>query len=81
MSDPNIPPKAIFPSSKVDAVSARHVPSSPQTESDAYKLAFLDAVVLLLREKGREDGVRLVVKREEAEGRVRVRLRRRGDDE
>ncbi len=36
------PPKRIFPTSKVDAHSARHVPSSPQTESEAYKLAFQD---------------------------------------
>ncbi len=36
------PPKRIFPTSKVDAHSARHVPSIPQTESEAYKLAFQD---------------------------------------
>ena len=47
MSDPHTPPKRIFPTSKVDAVSARHVPSSPQTESDAYKLAFQDTDFLL----------------------------------
>ena len=34
------PPKRIFPTSKVDAQAAKHVPSSPQTESEAYKLAF-----------------------------------------
>jgi uncharacterized protein (TIGR00730 family) len=33
----------------VDAKSARHVPSSPQTESEAYKLAFQD-IDFLLRE-------------------------------
>ena len=47
MSDPHTPPKQIFPSSKVDAQAARHVPSSPQTESDAYKLAFQDTDFLL----------------------------------
>ncbi|QIK96698.1 lysine decarboxylase [Sphingomonas sp. HDW15A] len=47
MSDPHTPPKRIFPTSKVDAVSARHVPSSPQTQSDAYKLAFQDTDFLL----------------------------------
>jgi uncharacterized protein (TIGR00730 family) len=41
------PPKRIFPTSKVDAHAARHVPSSPQTESDAYKLAFQDMDFLL----------------------------------
>ncbi|HEX2802692.1 MAG TPA: LOG family protein [Sphingomicrobium sp.] len=43
----SIPPKRIFPTSKVDAQSARHVPSIPQTESDAYKLAFQDMDFLL----------------------------------
>jgi uncharacterized protein (TIGR00730 family) len=47
MNDPHTPPKRIFPSSKVDAASARHVPSSPQTESEAYKLAFQDTEFLL----------------------------------
>ncbi|MEO7564788.1 MAG: LOG family protein [Sphingomicrobium sp.] len=37
----------MFPSSKVDARSAEHVPSIPQTESDAYKLAFQDTDFLL----------------------------------
>jgi uncharacterized protein (TIGR00730 family) len=46
MTDP-IPPKRIFPEAKVDAKSARHVPSSPQTESEAYKLAFQDNDFLL----------------------------------
>ncbi|MEO5774369.1 MAG: LOG family protein [Sphingomicrobium sp.] len=41
------PPKRIFPTSKVDAQAARHVPSSPQTESRAYKLAFQDTEFLL----------------------------------
>ncbi len=36
------PPKRIFPTSKLDAHAARHVPSIPQTESEAYKLAFQD---------------------------------------
>ncbi|MEO5611511.1 MAG: LOG family protein [Sphingomicrobium sp.] len=42
-----VPPKRIFPTSKVDAQSAKHVPSSPQTESAAYKLAFQDTDFLL----------------------------------
>ena len=46
MNDPT-PPKRIFPSSKVDAQAAKHVPSSPQTESAAYKLAFQDTEFLL----------------------------------
>ena len=41
------PPKRIFPSSKVDARAAEHVPSIPQTESAAYKLAFQDTEFLL----------------------------------
>jgi hypothetical protein len=41
------PPKRIFPTSKVDAEAAKHVPSSPQTESAAYKLAFQDKEFLL----------------------------------
>src|SRR5690349_13313683 len=46
MTDP-IPPKRIFPEAKVDAKAARHVPSSPQTESSAYRLAFQDTEFLL----------------------------------
>ena len=46
MTDPK-PPKRIFPTSKVDAAAAKHVPSSPQTESEAYKLAFQDTDFLL----------------------------------
>jgi uncharacterized protein (TIGR00730 family) len=46
MNDP-VPPKRIFPEAKVDAKSAQHVPSSPQTESAAYKLAFQDNDFLL----------------------------------
>ena len=46
MTDPK-PPKRIFATSKVDAVAAKHVPSSPQTESAAYALAFQDADFLL----------------------------------
>ncbi len=42
-----VPPKRIFPTSKVDALAAKHVPSSPQTESAAYKLAFQDTDFLL----------------------------------
>jgi uncharacterized protein (TIGR00730 family) len=47
MTEPHTPPKRIFPTSKVDAASAKHVPSSPQTESEAYKLAFQDNDFLL----------------------------------
>ncbi|HEX7929930.1 MAG TPA: lysine decarboxylase, partial [Sphingomicrobium sp.] len=46
MTDP-VPPKRIFPEAHVDAKAARHVPSSPQTESEAYKLAFQDTDFLL----------------------------------
>ena len=42
-----VPPKRIFPISKVDARAAEHVPSIPQTESEAYKLAFQDTDFLL----------------------------------
>src|SRR3954453_5567674 len=42
-----VPPKRIFPTSKVDAQSASHVPATPQTESSAYKLAFQDSAFLL----------------------------------
>jgi uncharacterized protein (TIGR00730 family) len=45
-----IPPQRIFPSSKIDAQAAAHVPSIPQTESDAYKLAFQDLDFLLSEE-------------------------------
>ena len=47
MTADHIPPKRIFPEAKFDADSARHVPSSPQTESEAYKLAFQDTEFLL----------------------------------
>ncbi len=47
MTDKNLPPKRVFPAAKVDAQTARHVPSSPQTESAAYKLAFQDTEFLL----------------------------------
>ncbi|MEO8547513.1 MAG: LOG family protein [Sphingomicrobium sp.] len=43
----HVPPKRIFPTSKVDAQAARHIPSSPQTESAAYQLAFQDTDFLL----------------------------------
>jgi uncharacterized protein (TIGR00730 family) len=46
MSTP-VTPERIFPSSKIDAEVASHVTSSPQTESDAYKLAFQDTEFLL----------------------------------
>src|SRR3569832_1740818 len=47
MADQPRPPKRIFPTSKVDARAAEHVPSIPQTESAAYKLAFQDNEFLL----------------------------------
>jgi len=47
MTDQPRPPKRIFPTSKVDAKSAEHVPSIPQTENPAYKLAFQDPEFLL----------------------------------
>src|SRR3954453_7200380 len=47
MTSQALPPKRIFPSSKVDARSAEHVPSVPQTESSAYKLAYQDSEFLL----------------------------------
>src|SRR5213075_3598724 len=46
MTDPK-PPKRIFPEASTDARAAKHVPSSPQTESPAYKLAFQDTDFLL----------------------------------
>jgi uncharacterized protein (TIGR00730 family) len=47
MSEHPLPPKRIFPTSEVDARAAEHVPSIPQTESPAYKLAFQDSDFLL----------------------------------
>ena len=47
MTSQAVPPKRIFPSSKVDARAAEHVPSIPQTEHEAYKLAFQDDEFLL----------------------------------
>jgi uncharacterized protein (TIGR00730 family) len=47
MTSQPLPPKRIFPSSKVDARTAEHVPPVPQTESSAYKLAFQDSEFLL----------------------------------
>src|SRR5919199_3734192 len=47
MTSQPLPPKRIFPTSKVDARAAEHVPSIPQTESPAYKLAFQDSEFLL----------------------------------
>jgi uncharacterized protein (TIGR00730 family) len=47
MTSQPLPPKRIFPTSKVDARSAEHVPQVPQTESVAYKLAFQDTEFLL----------------------------------
>ena len=47
MTSQPLPPKRIFPTSKVDARAAEHVPHAPQTESSAYKLAFQDAEFLL----------------------------------
>jgi len=42
-----MPPSRIFPTSKIDATSAKLVPSTPQTESNSYKLAFQDQEFLL----------------------------------
>lgn len=47
MSQHPRPPKRIFPTSEIDARSAEHVPSIPQTESRSYKLAFQDTQFLL----------------------------------
>src|SRR3954453_13751079 len=47
MTSQPLPPKRIFPSSKVEARAAEHVPSAPQTESVDYKLAFQDTEFLL----------------------------------
>ena len=47
MNDRPRPPKRIFPTSEVEAKSAEHVPSIPQTESSSYKLAFQDNEFLL----------------------------------
>src|SRR3954451_13858547 len=46
MTQPH-PPKRIFPTSEVDARAAEHVPSIPQTEHEAYRLAFQDNEFLL----------------------------------
>ncbi|MCJ7421510.1 LOG family protein [Sphingomicrobium astaxanthinifaciens] len=47
MSDKHTPRDPIFPSSKTDAAAAATIPSSPQTESEAYKLAFQDHALML----------------------------------
>ena len=47
MSEHPRPPKRIFPSSRIEAKNAEHVPSIPQTESESYKLAFQDTDFLL----------------------------------
>ena len=47
MSDKHKPSDPVFASSKTDATAASHVTSSPQTESEAYKLAFQDTDFLL----------------------------------
>src|SRR6185369_8425208 len=47
MTSQPLPPKRIFPTSKVEARAAEHVPSVPQTESSAYKLAYQDTEFLL----------------------------------
>src|SRR3954454_4898878 len=41
------PPQRIFPTSEVNARAPEHVPSIPQTESRAYRLAFQDNEFLL----------------------------------
>lgn len=47
MTDPHTPPSRIFPDAKVDAAAAKASPSSPQTESAAYRLAYQDKDFLL----------------------------------
>src|SRR6476619_308054 len=47
MTSQPLPPKRIFPTSKVDARAAEHVPHAPQTARSAYKLAFQDPEFLL----------------------------------
>src|SRR3954452_17498726 len=42
-----VPPKGFFPPSKAAPQSPSHVPATPQTESEAYKLAFQDTEFLL----------------------------------
>jgi len=46
MTDP-IPPKRIFQAAREDAENARAVPTSPQTEDPAYRLAYQDPDFLL----------------------------------
>jgi uncharacterized protein (TIGR00730 family) len=46
MTDP-VPPKRIFPNAAIDAEAAKQIPSSPQTEDPAYRLAFQDTEFLL----------------------------------
>ncbi|WP_265587098.1 LOG family protein [Sphingomicrobium arenosum] len=46
-SEKHSPRDPTFPSSKTDAAAAATVPSSPQTESEAYKLAFQDNELML----------------------------------
>ena len=83
MNDP-VPPKRIFPDAKVDAKAARHVPSSPQTESAAYKLAFQDAEFLLRRgSAARPLPARAAEARaahERSEDRIDLRLLRLGEN-
>ncbi|MEN3972190.1 LOG family protein [Sphingomicrobium sp. XHP0235] len=47
MTEKHSPKERVFPTSKSDAEAAAHVPSSPQTESEAYKLAFQDNELML----------------------------------
>src|SRR5213596_4404109 len=47
MTSQPLPPKRIFASAAVGTRSAEHVPSAPQTDSAAYKLAFQDTEFLL----------------------------------
>jgi uncharacterized protein (TIGR00730 family) len=46
MTDP-VPPKRIFSAAREEAQFARQVPTSPQTEDPAYRLAFQDTEFLL----------------------------------
>ncbi len=56
-----------------DGATVEHLRLAPET--------LMDAVVARVRSLAKADGVRLVVKRETVDGRVRYRLRRRREGE
>jgi hypothetical protein len=74
MTEQPRPPKRIFSTSKVEARSAEHVPSIPQTESAAYKLAFQDTE-FLLREDLRPVRFQLEARAAAQRGQYRIDLR------